>query len=1223
MKRLWLDFETTAGPSSGGARSASRGYGIVEAGVVLGEDTLTFQASARGMEKDYSFLGSSLSRRISSSTLTEKQLLEQLLPLMEGSSSIAGFNIKKYDLPFLRRRAKYHGLGLQFARALKGKEILDVADPLREVLGKQILASTHPSLERYKPAWKYYLGGDKGARPRGWSQELAYELFTGSPLKDAHQAGVDARASRRLLEVISSPNSLLSTGWEERFLAIRARLDRVPQKSFSLPKWWKVAGGVGLGVAGILQLEPLRFSGKDDAYNILEGLPHGGMASQLRKQNTDFGSGYQGLRVHGQVIAPEVQEFRDKYFSSPETEAALQQKLKDERRGSPGEFEEGDLFYPGGKVAQVRDLSQFSLKWEDADTLLLQYPWYKFWKRDISVRLAGIDAPEISHDTFFSREWWRFHQEQPHGQESKKYVESLDMEGARLEVAASPAARTYGRYLGLVYLKDQREPLNLQLVREGQAAALPWGEAGSDIYSRATLRREEKKAADLQKGIWGDLYYQKYLDISKGLGGRLTFNTLSDLSRLAKNYHLAAAQSWMENDEAPYTPFIGKYIGQKLRPSYGRFFRGTPRIGESFNPVEGMSEQGINAATRKKNTDFGSRVDPARAIARGIGISLERMTKTPGWQKALEGGKVLRKLGEGRQGRAWLMEQTFQLEGKAQPFYYVRKELIGGGSGPLMHEASFLRELGETASVPSYYHLSNKGLYQEFMEGVSAKDWKNWTSETSLSARLFARLKGERPIPELAQQQLLETAEVALKKGIFNPDIHSENVLINPKTGGAAWIDWGLAEKFDVLNAERAQHARMVMSRDFWGSLGFKLPNIGGALNPQEALPSSGLGHESRKSHGGQFCSKYDVIRDAFNMAKLALESGRIQGLSVNARKMSFMLQRALFQAKKTNKFADIRDVTFEQFTSSSLFQKALEEGSLIRNFTPGVTADVALKQGRVGGISFRYAHKKLKSNIEEIAESAIRQGDVRWESVKTVTAEARALEKLGETPLVPSLYGTRGEKELYMEAMSGVELDSLPRGKNYLTARMEEEISETSIAMSREGVVHEDLHSGNMLINQVTGSLAVLDFGMSQIRAASPNIGAAFEKKMEARFAIHHLRARSAIHGTTVEAQTAVEGLVAKVTPSPRLYPAIGDISTDPYARTGIQVPVESLDIQIGSNVHAATMMRHAEQLKRDQQALSQAARYGGSQHNQRVQPQNVIQRSVEATTGIWRKRR
>jgi len=45
-----------------------------------------------------------------------------------------------------------------------------------------------------------------------------------------------------------------------------------------------IAGGIGFA-----------FSGKDDDHNTIEGLSHKGMAGKLRKQNTDFGSGWRGL----------------------------------------------------------------------------------------------------------------------------------------------------------------------------------------------------------------------------------------------------------------------------------------------------------------------------------------------------------------------------------------------------------------------------------------------------------------------------------------------------------------------------------------------------------------------------------------------------------------------------------------------------------------------------------------------------------------------------------------------------------------------------------------------------------------------------------------------------------------------------------------------------------------------------------------------------------------
>lgn len=52
-----------------------------------------------------------------------------------------------------------------------------------------------------------------------------------------------------------------------------------------------LAGGLVVG-AGVMAFS---FSGKDDNYNTIEGLRHGGMAERKRRELTDFGSGYRGL----------------------------------------------------------------------------------------------------------------------------------------------------------------------------------------------------------------------------------------------------------------------------------------------------------------------------------------------------------------------------------------------------------------------------------------------------------------------------------------------------------------------------------------------------------------------------------------------------------------------------------------------------------------------------------------------------------------------------------------------------------------------------------------------------------------------------------------------------------------------------------------------------------------------------------------------------------------
>jgi hypothetical protein len=58
----------------------------------------------------------------------------------------------------------------------------------------------------------------------------------------------------------------------------------------------RVPIGLATGLLGLYAMQPGSwFSGKDDAYNSIEGLPHGGTAQRMRRFHTDFGSGYRGI----------------------------------------------------------------------------------------------------------------------------------------------------------------------------------------------------------------------------------------------------------------------------------------------------------------------------------------------------------------------------------------------------------------------------------------------------------------------------------------------------------------------------------------------------------------------------------------------------------------------------------------------------------------------------------------------------------------------------------------------------------------------------------------------------------------------------------------------------------------------------------------------------------------------------------------------------------------
>ena len=245
-------------------------------------------------------------------------------------------------------------------------------------------------------------------------------------------------------------------------------------------------------------------------------------------------------------------------------------------------------------------LSDFNLEWEDVDTLILK----QFGEEDIAIRLAGIDAPEITHPDD-PTEWFRFRQEQPFGRKNLERLEDL-VGTDDLSIVVDPDARTYGRYIGLVYqsdnLEEGKEPLNMRLARAGLAASLPFGDSGSDIYPREQFMMAEAEAISANRGMWQSPFFQRYLDLSGGVGGRLTLNTLTDLSRTARNYHLAAAVEGLWSPDY-VSPGKMRYIGQKLIPSYGRFFSGSD---DAYNTIEGLPHGGLGQQMRRGMTEFGS-----------------------------------------------------------------------------------------------------------------------------------------------------------------------------------------------------------------------------------------------------------------------------------------------------------------------------------------------------------------------------------------------------------------------------------------------------------------------------------------------------------------------------------------------------------------------------------------------------------------------------------------
>lgn len=380
-------------------------------------------------------------------------------------------------------------------------------------------------------------------------------------------------------------------------------------------KTGKAGLGLAAGVAtyGIVKgLNSLMFSGRDDNYNVIEGLRHGGAAQATRMQLTEFGSGYQGqkLSVYNQEIDPEIQEFRHRWLSTPTREKLLKEEMKKagENIQQVGDFKASDMA-AAGKFQRV-DLSEFDWKFEDPDTLMLHRKGlWNFFDAPIAVRMTGTDSPEIEHDED-QLEWTRYQQNQPYGQEATARAKDLWEGKENMSVLVDPERRTYGRYLGILQEEGAKESVNIQMIQKGIAAALPWGDAGSDMISRQKLIAAEKQAIAEEQGMWQEEYYQRYLDIAGATGRRITFTSFSDLSRLSKNYGLAAAQKLMSRDDIDYQPWMGRYLGSKLRKSYGPNDNKARFSGkdDAYNTIEGIhpGSDSMGAESVRAHTDFGS-----------------------------------------------------------------------------------------------------------------------------------------------------------------------------------------------------------------------------------------------------------------------------------------------------------------------------------------------------------------------------------------------------------------------------------------------------------------------------------------------------------------------------------------------------------------------------------------------------------------------------------------
>jgi endonuclease YncB( thermonuclease family) len=408
---------------------------------------------------------------------------------------------------------------------------------------------------------------------------------------------------------------------------------------------------ITMGVAALWALEPFGWvSGNDDDYNTIEGLREEGMAGYLRKINTDFGSGWRGLPSHlsGQEIDQAILSFRGGVWDDPELREELQERLRareQEAQEKLGKLSPEELFFANTSVItginkkneelKLVRLQRFWVDVEDADTLVLYRKSAAgalrrlLGRGGISVRLAGIDAPEITAHEDDPLSEVRIFQEQPGGQEAAEFLRSRIEEDETLSLVVGTSRQTYGRYLGSVVSEATGENLSLEMLRRGMVTALPFGPAEEDILARSEAATAEQEAQLDRRGIWAYKRYQAMAIAAEAIGRPITHNTLTRLDKISANLNLGAYTSYLQSlgsdmgELSPEEIRLARRMGRKLRRTHGPrgAYRGNRFSGkdDAWLQIEGLGHEGIAWQIRQAMTDFGSGWI-RKALARGVSL---------------------------------------------------------------------------------------------------------------------------------------------------------------------------------------------------------------------------------------------------------------------------------------------------------------------------------------------------------------------------------------------------------------------------------------------------------------------------------------------------------------------------------------------------------------------------------------------------------------------------
>jgi hypothetical protein len=610
--------------------------------------------------------------------------------------------------------------------------------------------------------------------------------------------------------------------------------------------------GAGAGIAlGIHSL----FSGRDDAYNTIEGMSESGLAAQMRKENTDFGSGLLATVAKNsskgwqQLTQQEVLREASKYLRNEGFEIVGGRGHKFFKMLSQSGYSSDDIFqqlmYRGGKPGA--SMQHPNAVWrplegsipDPSDAELAAYfeleKYVKSKRGFIFVDMGAthtkpglppraqkyLDQVTNRGSLFHEMSEAHYSLMQDRGIVTGRISthNSMGVVADELMLAALGVPGTYAaaradrlKEKWNLALKSPAHPVNEEMLK-------PWGKywsRGSRTpflyeYPYKTL----KMIGTLDKKLGQQFGWSEHIMEQLEKAGQM--------QAIREAGTLEAAASAMSRATGARV-IAHQYGGKQTYQSY----KPVPQENKAANAISGLPEGGESQRILSALTPWGSSLDRMKVIARLMGQEFDEVLASKAFHQALAGGTFERPLGQGAFGRVDLMKTMFG----GEDLFYVRKTIrerskidkwvmdqVDAGADissamaaarqntDLALEARRMQEAGELIDiVPTSYTHNEAVSYMEYMEGDTLKE----------------AIKAGRDMAKPLQQMQDAIQKLAAGR-MVNLDINMKNVIWNEKVQRAAWIDWGYADDLKgmagMLKYQSPAHAERMMDNVFRGFL--------------------------------------------------------------------------------------------------------------------------------------------------------------------------------------------------------------------------------------------------------------------------------------------------------------------------------------------------------------------------------------------------------------------